>query len=248
VIESSLLILPAIPGLTKGLDIDGVQGRVTPSLSNPWVNLVGLAALTGENVVQTIQQVHGYFTGLGLAYGWVVSHSSTPEDLGERLKAKGLWREATMEGMVYSHLDQPIITKPDVHIRQATEQDRATLLKLYADAYSMGAQFGAVWLKLIESVGGRHYLAYLDGEDEPVAMANMFYFPGEPVAVLQGAATLPQFRRQGAYTALMARRLSDAHRDGMEAAILQAAKHTSAPICRRLGFRSLCKLAFYAWY
>jgi len=43
------------------------------------------------------------------------------------------------------------------------------------------------------------------------------------------------------------RRLDDARADGREAAVIQADRNTSAPICAKLGFRELCSLEVYVW-
>ena len=60
-------------------------------------------------------------------------------------------------------------------------------------------------------------------------------------------ATLSEYRGKGVYTALMAKRLADARALGMEAAVLQADRTTSAPICANLGFEEVCSLDLYAW-
>jgi N-acetylglutamate synthase-like GNAT family acetyltransferase len=75
----------------------------------------------------------------------------------------------------------------------------------------------------------------------------MFPFPTSTIAVMQGAATRSQYRGKGVYTALMATRLVDARDMGMEAAILQADRTTSAPICANLGFEEVCSIDLYAW-
>jgi len=45
----------------------------------------------------------------------------------------------------------------------------------------------------------------------------------------------------------MAKRLADARALGMEAAILQADRRTSAPICANLGFEKVCSIDLYVW-
>jgi len=64
--------------------------------------------------------------------------------------------------------------------------------------------------------------------------------------LLGGAATLEEFRGQGTYTALVARRLADARADGRTAAVIQGDRRTSAPICAKLGFREICGLELFA--
>jgi N-acetylglutamate synthase-like GNAT family acetyltransferase len=76
----------------------------------------------------------------------------------------------------------------------------------------------------------------------------MLYLPDQPIALLLSAATLPAFRGYGIYTSLVARRLADARQDGIDAAIIQAVRATSAPICRKLGFVEIAPLDLYVGY
>ena len=90
-------------------------------------------------------------------------------------------------------------------------------------------------------IKARGYFGYRDG-GAPVAWSFLVYLPDSPIVLLGGAATLPEHRGHGLYTALVARRLADARADGRTAAVIQADRATSAPICARLGFRELCSL------
>jgi hypothetical protein len=95
-------------------------------------------------------------------------------------------------------------------------------------------------------VKSRGYFAYLDGAS-PVAWSYLVYLAGSPIVLLGGAATLAEARGKGIYSALVKRRLADARGDGREAAVIQADRDTSAPICAKLGFRELCSLEVYGW-
>ena len=99
-----------------------------------------------------------------------------------------------------------------------------------------------------EPIVRRVYLAYVEGVDTPVATAGMLYMPDQPIALLLSSATLPDFRGYGIYTSLTARRLADARQDGIEAAVIQAVRTTSAPICRKLGFVEIAPLEMYVGY
>ena len=48
-------------------------------------------------------------------------------------------------------------------------------------------------------------------------------------------------------TSLVARRLADARAAGADAAVIQAVRGTSAPVCANLGFKEVVPLEFYAW-
>jgi len=151
-------------------------------------------------------------------------------------------------GQVLTNLGRAIQVNPAVTVRQATPEDRATLIRVYATAYPLPEALAAVLTDVLPlAAGGRHYLAFLEGVEGPVAVASMFPFPKSTVAVMQGAATLNAYRGKGVYTALMAKRLADARDMGLEAAILQADRTTSAPICANLGFEEVCSIDLYAW-
>jgi predicted GNAT family acetyltransferase len=91
------------------------------------------------------------------------------------------------------------------------------------------------------------YLAFLEEIDEPVACSLMFHVPDQPIVMMSGAATLQEHRGKGIYTSFVARRLADARKQGAEAAAILAVRATSAPICRKLGFKEICGLEFYSW-
>jgi hypothetical protein len=46
---------------------------------------------------------------------------------------------------------------------------------------------------------------------------------------------------------MLAARIADAHAMGKHAAVLQADRKTSAPICAKLGFEEVCSIDLYAW-
>ena len=100
------------------------------------------------------------------------------------------------------------------------------------------------WLNVPPSFRTSSYLAF-DRDGTAVAYADLVFVPGTSVALLGGAATLPEHRGRGAYTALVAARLADAERAGAEAVIIQANRATSAPIAAKLGFEEIA--SFRRW-
>ena len=180
--------------------------------------------------------------------GWWVNPSSTPSNLVIRLEAAGFSKVIEQAGQVLTNMGREIKVNPVVTVRQATQEDRDDLIRLYATAYPLPEEMAAVITDVLPlAAGGRHYLAFLDGIGGRVLVASMFPFPQSTIAVMQGAATLSQYRGNGVYTALMAKRLADARALGMEAAILQADRTTSAPICAHLGFEEVCSMDPYVW-
>jgi len=250
-IETSLYLLPELPGRVEWLHITGLRGRIT-AVSDFFANLVGAATLGSENVDQTIQQVFNLFTSQNKEFGWIIGPRSTPTDLAARLLRLGMELDVEMAGMALTDLSVPIPVNPEVHIREATPADLEPASRLLAPALGIGFDGAHVVTEsLLLSPSRLHrrvYLAFLPKVDEPVAYASTVHLPDQPVAVLFCAATAEAYRGRGIYTSLVARRLADAQRDGAQAAVIQAVRQTSAPICSKLGFKELGELAWFNWF
>jgi hypothetical protein len=249
-LETSMFLLPDVPGQVASLSIPGIRGRWT-SVSYPLSNLVGLSELTPVNADATIQRVRDLFTREEKVAGWLVGPGSTPADLRLRLIAAGFVKVADLAGLALTDLQVPIPEAPDVHIRVATEEDLDVASSLLERAYpaprDVCRQFAHLFLRHMDPLQARVYLAYLDGVTEPVGYAAKVHLPGQPIVQLFSSATLPTWRYRRIYTSLVARRLADAYRDGARAAVVQADRASSAPICQKLGFTELSSLELYAW-
>lgn len=249
-IESSLQVYPPVSGLSEDLAVKGVRGRVT-DLSHPLANLVGMADIESDDVDATLKMVRNRYSRGRKAYGWVTGPLTRPHDLGARLVASGLAKADEMAGMVLTDLAAPIAVDPKIEIREATLHEAQAASEMMARAYGIPeevARFFNVLLAMTDSkVQNRGYFAYLDGGTHPVAWSYLVYLPNSPIVLLGGAATVPEHRGRGIYSALVAKRLADARADGRRAAVIQAVRSTSAPICAKLGFREVCGLEFYAW-
>ena len=246
-VESSLFAYSPIPGLSTALGIKGMHGRVT-SLSHPLANLVGMAQLADDDAGSTIDAVKARFSQERKAFGWVTGPLSRPRDLGRRLGAAGLQPIAHLAGMS-APVSLDVKANPYVEIREVGPEEQSRETDMMGRAYGMPPDVAELFVRLVSESPGvrsRGYFAYA-GRRSPVAWSYLVYLPDSPLVLLGGAATLAESRGKGIYSALVKRRLEDAGRDGREAAVIQADRDTSAPICAKLGFRELCSLEVYAW-
>jgi GNAT superfamily N-acetyltransferase len=246
-IESSLFAYPAIPGLTAEIGINGLRGRMT-DLSHPLANLCGMADLSERDADATIAQVKGRFAKERKAFGWVTGPSTRPRDLDRRLTSAGLQPIAHLAGMAAA-TDLTVSANDSVRITQVDTDEQVRETEMMGRAYGMPAEVAALFARLVSTGPGmksRAYFAYAD-DGAPVAWSYLVYLRDSPVVLLGGAATVPEARGRGIYSALVKRRLADARADGREAAVIQADRDTSAPICAKLGFRELCSLEVYGW-
>jgi hypothetical protein len=81
-------------------------------------------------------------------------------------------------------------------------------------------------------------------DTEPVTSGYMFHHPGTPFALLCGGTTKAKWRRQHAYTAMLAARTRCALARGAKYLAVEASA-ASRPILERVGFVPLSTLAFY---
>ena len=214
--------------------------------------MVGAATLDKGDADETIGHVREIYAGWNKEFGWLVSPLSTPFDLPGRLEGAGLVKSVEMAGMVCTDLGRPIAANSEVYVHEATADDAEATIFTLAAAMEIPVDRAYAMTEALffspEPIIRRVYLAYVEGVDYPVATAGMLYMPDLPVALLLSSATLRDFRGYGIYTSLMARRLADARHDGIEAAIIQAVRETSAPICRKLGFVEIMPMELYVGY
>jgi len=247
-IESTLFIYPSVPGLSQDLGIAGLRGRIT-KVSHPLANLCGDARFSereADSLIAKVKQRYG-----GLAFGWITGPSTRPADLPARLDAAGFQNIDSIAGMALTDLALPIEVNPRVRVREVSWQAAIENSELMGRAYGLPTEVMRVFNELIaatsDRIKARAYVASLDDDDAIVAWSSLVYIPDSPTVLLGGAATLEDYRGQGLYSALVARRLADARADGRTAAIIQGDRRTSAPICAKLGFRELCGLEFFAF-
>jgi GNAT superfamily N-acetyltransferase len=244
------LLLPELPGMIEFLTIPGVRGRLTP-LAHPLANAVGLARLRADEVEPTVQALKHLFGGQQKAFSWSVGPRDTPADLGERLVAAGLQRVIEYAGLAWTDLGRPVMANPAVRVEELSGDAWRATNAMRAAAFGVPVAFmdgsAEALIRGQDRLRTRFYVAHVPEAAEPVAFSQMMYFPGRPIVSLGGAATLPGYRGRGVYTSLVARRLADARAEGIQAAVIQAMRQTSAPICQRLGFVELCRFDVYTW-
>ena len=248
-VERTLFVYPEVPDLVIDIRIPGVVGRESP-VSHPVANLVGCAALDEADADVTIRMVRDRFAAGAKSFGWITSPFSRPHDLPRRLLDAGLVKADELAGMVLTDLATPIRANPEVEVRQAGAADQRRAIPMMGDAYGMPLDVAEWFTEAL--IGAEHlrsavYHAYVPDHEGPVAFGNLVFVPETSIALLGGAATLGDLRGRGVYTSLVARRLADARAAGADAAVIQAVRKTSAPVCAKLGFKEILALEFYAW-
>ncbi|QBD75809.1 hypothetical protein EPA93_07225 [Ktedonosporobacter rubrisoli] len=248
-IEATFMLLgyhTYVDGLVWPMDVPGVTARVS-SLQSTFLNRVGLATFTEANVDEGIAQVLARYRQAGKFFGWYVGPTSQPHNLGERLVAAGLTYRGSVKGLVLRNFDQAIKSDPTIRVEQVSFAAWNAQRSMIARAFGLDRELMSI-LNLCYGTINKpiaFYLAYVPDLEEPVATA-VSVFDGYGIVALLGAATLEAYRSRGIYTAMVAKRLEDAHVMGATTAIVQSDPETSAPILHKLGFEQVCSLDSYA--
>ncbi|MEE2779904.1 MAG: hypothetical protein VYE15_05250 [Myxococcota bacterium] len=165
------------------------------------------------------------------------------EGVLEALKAAGFVPGNRYEGRVI-HVDKYARTPPaDIQVIMVeTFEDMKRVYSVRREAFGSGEPESEENLRLYlkASTGPkarvRQFLAIDGHSGEPLSQAGMSLFPDLKLSFLFAGATLESARGRGAYTALVAARVSYARSIGIEHVGLFAREDTSAPIVARQGF------------
>jgi GNAT superfamily N-acetyltransferase len=206
--------------------------------------------LTSDKLVSVIEEQIQYFQGKAAALGWTVySHDKTPPELAERLIAHNFEADEPAAVMVLDLVDLPdVLMRPNNHdIRRMSPGDDLHDVQTVLNAAN-GRDLSHVIKVIAKELHDTPqrlsaYAAYVD--DQPVSCAWIRFPPGK-FAGLYAGSTLPEFRNQGFYSALVAIRAQEAKARGYPFLAIDAGS-MSQPIVERVGFKYLTTLTDYTY-
>ncbi len=198
---------------------------------SPDMNIVLRLRLDGLDLIEVRNQARSLFDAAGRREAtWEVASSATPDGLLERLREIGLVDHETASVLALAISDEPAGPTEGVTVERVEREEQfqeVRELYLEADGWAPGDE----WLHGSGFV--TRFLARIDGR--AVATADITWLEDERAAFLGGALTHPQWRRRGAYRALVHARWEAALAAGRELLVTQS-EPMSQPILRRLGF------------
>ena len=206
--------------------------------------------LNAENADRVILEQIQYFQAIGQDFEWKTYGHDTPSDLGTRLAAHGLAAEAPEALLVLEIEAAPAcLLQPISHdIRRITDPSRLEEIdRIQAGVWgeSDPNYISALRDDLNQDPGHvTIYIAYADGV--PVAYARITYHDHSQFAGLWGGSTLKEHRGRGFYTSLLALRLQEARRRGVQFLTLDASP-MSRPIVEKHGFQFLTLTQPFKW-
>jgi GNAT superfamily N-acetyltransferase len=207
--------------------------------------------LTAEDASEVISEQVRYFEDLGLDFEWKAYDHDTPADLLDRLARLGFELEDPEAVMVLdldsapAALWQPI--RHDVRrVREPEHLDEVLVVheRVWDDPHPwLREQLAKEMTEYAEHISV--YVAYLDGV--PASSAWIRFHPPSQFASLWGGSTVPEHRKRGLYTALLALRAQEAWHRGFRFLTIDASP-MSRPIVEKHGFQFLTYAHACKWH
>lgn len=257
-IEYSIYMYGEVEGVVEKFKHDFLKGMIWKGIDFEEYNQVGMSRLPEDKVEEAIREVISTYTNLGLTkIGWFVSPQSQPSNLTNYLEKHGFTKEIPAWGMTRSIQELLDITVTDeFEFREYNVNevialfDNADFRKMIEQSYGMpegSADILKLGFAIALHLDYTAYIAYDKETNKPVAFSGIVYIPDTNIALLGGAATLPDYRKRGIYSSMLKKRYERAKQDNKSHLILQAKEATSAPIAAKFGFKKVCDLEIYVW-
>jgi GNAT superfamily N-acetyltransferase len=194
------------------------------------------------NVDAEIEAQIAYFSALGVAFEWKVYDHDRPADLRQRLASRGFAVDDPEALMVLDLENAPDFywSMPLPQVERITDLAGVQAIRAMEDEV-WGTDHAWMEIRLINDLEKHPHLlsifAVCDGS-RAVSASWIYYHPPSQFASLWGGTTLPEYRRRGYYTALLAIRAREARERGYRFLTVDASP-MSRPILEKHGFQFL---------
>jgi GNAT superfamily N-acetyltransferase len=208
----------------------------------------------GDDPDALIAQEVAFFRERGLPFEWKTYAYDEPADLGERLERNGFTKqepETLILGEMDRILERPSALPSKVRLREADGAADFERIAVLTDTL-----WGNGLARIVEQLQGEarmfpDRLSVFLVEDvlkqgPAVSAAWVRFHPGTGFASLWGGGTLPEWRRQGLYSALLVHRARLAKDRGYEFLRVDASED-SRPILQKLGLHAVTTTTPYEW-
>ena len=226
------------PGTTKEILPGSIVRFTRPA---PGANRIIYSRLDAQTMDAAIQEQIDYLTALEQPFGWIVCSHDQPSNLGERLQAHGLVQIDETGSLMVLDLQQA----PPSLLAPVTADVRPIYHEQIGDAIRVEEQvWGGNFSWMHNRMGPQldipgylsMYCAYVDGQ--PACTGWTYFNPNTHFASLWGGSTIPEQRKNGLYTAVLAVRIQEAIRRGYRF-VFSDATAMSRAVVEQHGFQVL---------
>lgn len=196
--------------------------------------------ITMQNAAAVIQKQIDFFQERGEPFEWKVYSYDKPDNLVELLEAHGFITEEEEALMVIDHTNKDLSSGCQIAVKElVTQEEIQSLIALEEEIWGTSHQeLGRrLWRDKQEHPDSLFLYGVWEG-GALVSGAWMYLEQNSSFASLWGGSTLPEFRKKGYYTALLAARAQKAAEQGYPYLMVDASP-MSRPILERNGFQCL---------
>ena len=214
------------------------------------VSMIAWSQLTEDSADAAIAAQQAYFAARGTPVEWKYYDYDQPADLPRRLLAAGFEAQAEELMLVAetASISGDVALPSGVRLEPVTDEAGVDMMMaVHTLAFDdpspdLGPRLAAQLRTAPDSL----HMVVAMAADEPVAAARIEFVPGTDFAGLWGGGTIPAWRRQGIFRALVAYRAGLAAARGYRYLQVDALP-TSQPILQRLGFRAVATTRPYVF-
>lgn len=208
--------------------------------------------LTSDNVDEKIEEVTAYFTSHNYPFTWMVSPTTKPDNLDERLNAHGFKEIDGSPGMaVKLHELVDDREKPrGLSIEMVEDESMLRLWwSLWSRGYPMPEKLADFYADASVYIGAdpegpmKYYIGYLDGI--PIATSQLLL--GSGVAGLYSVTVVPEARGKGIGTEMSLHPLRGARSLGYRIGVLDSTMK-GLGIYQRLGFKEVSTARWFTYF
>ena len=229
---------------------DGPVRRIVGEARGHVVTAVSDTGLRGAELDRLIAAQRDFFAGRGEAVEWRTHGHDEPSDLPARLRAAGFAtrrRKAVLVGSAPQSAGTPLMPEGVVVRRVRSREDLRRIAAMESTVWGRDESWlGDALTARIEAAPAETAVLVAEAQGEVICAGWVLFRPGADFATLSGGSTLPGWRGQGIYRALVARRAALAVEHGVRHLHVDATDE-SAPILRRLGFREVTTTTSFVW-
>ncbi|MGB7873405.1 MAG: hypothetical protein WBL25_03400 [Anaerolineales bacterium] len=217
-------LMEAVPGVEVVLrkDIVILSSHSFPSAD---INRAYLFRTKPERTDGLIDEVVDFFKAKDLPASIMVSPACQPDDLPQRLEARGFLRQGTDEAwMVLEKLQKAIVPKIDKSVtvkRVENGEDVATFAQVMTGAYDMPSDWSPYLAQILEPTitvpGFAHYIAFVKN----VPAATLTLMRNGQYATIGSGGVLPEYRGTRTIYNMAVEVLSEAKREGVQTVVGQ---------------------------
>jgi GNAT superfamily N-acetyltransferase len=232
-----------------GAIVEADEGVLRWVASGAEASCVIWSGLTAETADAAIAAQRAYFASRGTPVEWKYYDYDTPADLPARLLAAGFepGDEEVMLVAETAAINHEPVLPAGVRLAAVTDEAGVEAMMSVRDRAFPGEPPGGLHERLLAQLGDPAQsvrMVVAMAGDEPVSAARVEFVSGTDFAGLWGGGTIPDWRGQGIFRALVAYRAGLAAERGFRYLQVDALP-TSRPILQRLGFEPVARTTPY---